>query len=173
MRRQALPHKCTGHVEVRVKRCGKSAPRRRQRRWQAKPRTEQDQIGWRSRTARPRPPGRSPEPVSNHWPRGMIVPPSRASRAMVGKLARACPPQPERAEVEQNSAYRLTATLCSRTLESPHEPQSTCRTVRLRCVSSDWHCTGATRATRPGPARQSWRPPGLGPRAGVPNPKHS
>src|SRR5216117_257145 len=33
---------------VRVKRCGKSAPRRWQHRWQAKPRTEQDQIGkWR------------------------------------------------------------------------------------------------------------------------------
>src|SRR5437773_5953324 len=30
---------------VRVKRCGKSAPRRPQGRWQAKPRTEQDQIG--------------------------------------------------------------------------------------------------------------------------------
>ena len=30
---------------VRVKRCGKSAPRRWQHRWQAKPRTEQDQIG--------------------------------------------------------------------------------------------------------------------------------
>src|SRR5215471_4678134 len=30
---------------VRVKRCGKSAPRAWQHAWQAKPRTEQDQIG--------------------------------------------------------------------------------------------------------------------------------
>src|SRR5262245_42676606 len=30
---------------VRVKRCGKSAPRRRQRRWQGKPHREQDRIG--------------------------------------------------------------------------------------------------------------------------------
>src|SRR5262245_34461304 len=32
---------------VRVKRCGKSAPRSWQHEWQAKPRTEQDQIGRR------------------------------------------------------------------------------------------------------------------------------
>src|SRR5207248_427722 len=35
----------TRRRRVRVKRCGKSAPRRWQHRWQAKPRTEQDQIG--------------------------------------------------------------------------------------------------------------------------------
>jgi len=64
-------------AEVRVKRCGKSAPRRRQRRWQAKPRTEQDQIGWRLRTARLKPPGRSLEPASDRGPRGMVVPPTR------------------------------------------------------------------------------------------------
>jgi hypothetical protein len=58
---------------VRVKRCGKSAPRGRQRTWQAKPRTEQDQIGRRSRTARPKPPGRLLEAVSNAGPRGMIA----------------------------------------------------------------------------------------------------
>src|SRR5262245_50902598 len=34
---------------ARVKRCGKSAPRRWQHRWQAKPRTEQGQIGERYR----------------------------------------------------------------------------------------------------------------------------
>jgi hypothetical protein len=34
-------------IGVRVKWCGKSAPRSRQREWQAKPRAEQDQIGWR------------------------------------------------------------------------------------------------------------------------------
>jgi hypothetical protein len=96
----AATPKCTGSTEVRVKRCGKSAPRRRQRRWQAKPRTEQDQIGWcaagshrsqgacnatkrcsrRKRAtcpkgARLKPPGRSLEPASNRRPRGMIVPP--------------------------------------------------------------------------------------------------
>ena len=59
--------------KVRVKRCGKSAPRRRQRRRQAKPRTEQGQIGWRQRTARPKPPGRSLEPASDRRPRGMVV----------------------------------------------------------------------------------------------------
>ncbi len=32
-------------AQVRVKRCGKSAPRRPQGRWQGKPHTEQDQIG--------------------------------------------------------------------------------------------------------------------------------
>src|SRR6185369_4996255 len=44
-------------VQAMVKRCGKSAPRRWQHRWQAKPRTEQDQIG---RLERPvlTPPGR-------------------------------------------------------------------------------------------------------------------
>jgi hypothetical protein len=34
-----------------VKRCGKSAPRLWQQRWQAKPRTEQDQIGERAASA--------------------------------------------------------------------------------------------------------------------------
>ena len=61
--------KSGGRRRVRVKRCGKSAPRSWQHEWQAKPRTEQDQIGWRSRTARPKPPGRSLEPASNRGPR--------------------------------------------------------------------------------------------------------
>ena len=47
----------SAQVGVRVKRCGKSAPRGWQQPWQAKPRTEQDQIGKRMapaiRTARP------------------------------------------------------------------------------------------------------------------------
>src|SRR5437773_9659926 len=50
---------------VRVKRCGKSAPRRWQHRWQAKPRTEQDQIGRRHQTARLKPPGRLLDPASD------------------------------------------------------------------------------------------------------------
>src|SRR5450759_1612604 len=39
---------------VRVKRCGKSAPRSWQHGWQAKPRTEQDQIGKRCTPTRRR-----------------------------------------------------------------------------------------------------------------------
>jgi len=58
---------------ARVKRCGKSAPRSWQHGWQAKPRTEQGQIGRRFRTARPKPPGRPLEPVSDDRARGMIV----------------------------------------------------------------------------------------------------
>ena len=84
---------------VRVKRCGKSAPRGRQRTWQAKPRTEQDQIGRRSRTARPKPPGRLLEAVSNAGPRGMI----------------ARPLSPQGIAGRQNSAYRTTAALPTRT----------------------------------------------------------
>src|SRR5215210_2394039 len=57
-----------------VKRCGKSAPRPWQHGWQAKPRTEQDQIGRRLRTARPKPPGRSLDPASDGGARGMVVP---------------------------------------------------------------------------------------------------
>ncbi len=60
---------------VRVKRCGKSAPRPWQHGWQAKPRTEQDQIGRRSRTARPKPPGRSLDFASDGEARGMVVKP--------------------------------------------------------------------------------------------------
>src|SRR5579863_4550837 len=75
---------------VRVKRCGKSAPPRQQCRGHGKPHTEQDQIGresglWFSRTrlrhvpARcVKPSGRSLEPRSNAWPRGMIVPPEQS-----------------------------------------------------------------------------------------------
>ena len=64
-----------------VKRCGKSAPRPWQHGWQAKPRTEQGQIGKRSRTARPKLPGRLLDPASNVGARGMIVAPERAARA--------------------------------------------------------------------------------------------
>ena len=75
-----------------MKRCGKSAPRRQQWRWQGKPHTEQDQIGeerlqiWfpprreleLGRTCRlgaSQLPGRSLEPLSNARPRGMTVVP--------------------------------------------------------------------------------------------------
>jgi hypothetical protein len=38
-------------ISVRVKRCGKSAPRREQSFWQGKPHAEQDQIGEEERPA--------------------------------------------------------------------------------------------------------------------------
>src|SRR4029077_268074 len=63
---------------VRVKRCGKSAPRSWQHGWQAKPRTEQDQIrGPAAQAAADGPsvesPGGSLDPVSDGRARGMIV----------------------------------------------------------------------------------------------------
>jgi hypothetical protein len=65
---------------VRVKRCGKSAPPRRQRRGHGKPHAEQGQIGrWRA----PVPPascgtspGRLLEPEGDLGPRGMIATPA-------------------------------------------------------------------------------------------------
>ena len=63
--------------EVRVKRCGKSAPRPWQHGWQAKPRTEQDQIGRRPAKAGPdgpsESPGRSLDLASNGRARGMVI----------------------------------------------------------------------------------------------------
>ncbi len=81
---------------VRVKRCGKSAPRPPQGGWQAKPRTEQDRIGRRSRAARPKPPGRLLDPASDGGARGMVV----ARRRPVRGRRRV-----------QNSAYRPSAAL--------------------------------------------------------------
>ena len=90
---------------VRVKRCGKSAPRRWQHGWQAKPRTEQDQIGrhpaFAGRTARPKLPGRSLDAASDGGARGMVV-------------ARRRPRKGRRRE--QNSAYRLAANAMKRLL---------------------------------------------------------
>ena len=43
-REQTAAVRCVS-AAVRVKRCGKSAPRRRQRRWHGKPHREQDRIG--------------------------------------------------------------------------------------------------------------------------------
>src|SRR6185369_16297786 len=75
--------------QAMVKRCGKSAPRLWQQRWQAKPRTEQDQIGRRSRTARPKPPGRLLDPGSDARARGMIVSPDSAvARSLLRAVAR-------------------------------------------------------------------------------------
>ncbi len=58
---------------VRVKWCGKSAPRREQSRWQGKPHAKQDQIGEEERPAPLPLPGRSLELVSNGEPRGMVA----------------------------------------------------------------------------------------------------
>src|SRR4051812_34518738 len=69
---------------VRVKRCGKSAPRLRQRRRQGKPHREQDRIGTATRAVRrktktpqghvrPDRPGRLLEAMCKHCPRGMAV----------------------------------------------------------------------------------------------------
>ena len=69
--------------EARVKRCGKSAPRFRQRRRQGKPHREQNRIGTASRAVRAsenaaglcqaRRPGRLLEAMCEHGPRGMAV----------------------------------------------------------------------------------------------------
>ncbi len=71
--------------QAMVKRCGKSAPRSWQHGWQAKPRTEQGQIGKRYRTARPKLPGRLLDPASNGGARGMIVTPKPDGRKAGGR----------------------------------------------------------------------------------------
>ena len=58
---------------VRVKRCGKSAPRLEQSGWQGKPHVEQDQIGEEEWPAPLLLPGRSLDPVSNGRARGMVA----------------------------------------------------------------------------------------------------
>ncbi len=62
---------------VRVKGCGKSAPRFRQRRRHCKPHREQDRIGVARRLVRQavssRHPGRSREAFGNECPRGMVI----------------------------------------------------------------------------------------------------
>jgi len=64
--------------QVRVKRCGKSAPRGRQRSRQGKPHREQDRIGMTrgrkpSGPLQPRRPGWLLETAGNSRPRGMVV----------------------------------------------------------------------------------------------------
>ena len=77
------PAAAFGLRRVRVKRCGKSAPRCRQRRRQGKPHREQNRIGTATRrvrasdnTAGPcraRRPGRLLEAMRKHGPRGMAA----------------------------------------------------------------------------------------------------
>ena len=72
-----------GFGAVRVKRCGKSAPRVRQRKRHGKPHREQNRIGTATRTVRAsdntagrcqaRCPGRLLEAMCKHGPRGMAV----------------------------------------------------------------------------------------------------
>ncbi len=76
-----------GSPEVRVKGCGKSAPRGRRRSWQGKPHREQDQIGvagrtetWRQVRLQTRHPGWLLEAPSNGCPRRMAVAEAQASR---------------------------------------------------------------------------------------------
>ena len=80
---ESTPPAClrfTGRV-ARVKRCGKSAPRRRQRWRQGKPHREQDQVGVAGaaeRSATPGGPprrrsGRSQEALGDERPRGMAI----------------------------------------------------------------------------------------------------
>ena len=82
------PRRAGASRRVRVKRCGKSAPRPWQHGWQAKPRTEQDQIGRRRRrqarqAGRPvrESPGRSLDLASNGEARGMVVIRASAAKA--------------------------------------------------------------------------------------------
>jgi hypothetical protein len=95
------PPRSVAFAAARVKRCGKSAPRRRQRRRQGKPHREQDRIGtargFGAQAQRPqadvwsRRPGRLLEAPGNRRPRGMAV-------AHVNLSSHAI----------QNPAYRLT-----------------------------------------------------------------
>ena len=62
-----------GNCQVRVKRCGKSAPRPQQCGWQGKPHVEQDQIGEQERPAPLGLPGRSLEPGRDPRPRRMAA----------------------------------------------------------------------------------------------------
>ena len=78
----------TRFKRVRVKRCGKSAPRSRQRERHGKPRQEQDQIGMAYGLFPARHPGRSREASGDGRPRGMVIQPARVDRTrLIGPLA--------------------------------------------------------------------------------------
>jgi hypothetical protein len=71
-----------------VKRCGKSAPRSRQRERHGKPRQEQDQIGMAHELFPARHPGRSREASGDGRPRGMVIQSARMDRTrLIGPLA--------------------------------------------------------------------------------------
>ena len=71
-----------------MKRCGKSAPRFRQRERHGKPHQEQDQIGMANELFPARHPGRSREASGDGRPRGMVIQPVRVDRTrLIGPLA--------------------------------------------------------------------------------------
>src|SRR5690348_16949698 len=77
-----------GLCQARLKWCGKSAPRPRQRRRHGKPHREQDQIGT-AMGVFGRCPGRSREAFGNECPRGMAISRFRENRTrLTGHLTR-------------------------------------------------------------------------------------
>ena len=85
--------------QARVKGCGKSAPRCRQRRRHGKPHREQDQVGTAGLSgpgALPRRrPGRSREAPGDGRPRGMVIPRASGDRTrLTGRLAFSAVPSP-------------------------------------------------------------------------------
>src|SRR4051794_41798331 len=70
---EKIPLRSVLRAGVRVKRCGKSAPRSEQSDWQGKPHAKQDQIGEEEWPAPFKLPGRVLEPFSNGRPRGMVA----------------------------------------------------------------------------------------------------
>ncbi len=85
-----------GSPQVRVKGCGKSAPRGRRRSWQGKPHREQDQIGVAGRARK-------------RGARSVIRPATRVG--CLRRLAMGAPDEwPSRKELGQHSASRCWAT---------------------------------------------------------------
>jgi hypothetical protein len=127
-RESATESKPPGLARVRVKGCGKSAPRRRQRRRQGKPHREQDQIGAAGRARQRAAPGPFPDPPSGLVARGVQQwasqtngrrggkPPDRTR--LTGRLVISClcsaasPPQLSRFRAPRKHA--LTIKMCCR-----------------------------------------------------------
>ncbi len=75
---------------VRMKGCGKSAPRLWQQSWQGKPHPEQDQIGIAYGAPLHRRPGRSRELAGNSPPRVMIVTEFQYRTRLIDPLTFSC-----------------------------------------------------------------------------------
>ena len=123
----------TPWATARVKRCGKSAPRRWQQRWQGKPHREQDRVGAAGRARKRRGQGHS------------------RPAARVGRARRAVTRVPEEwlplaARPGQNPAYR---------------PSGFFRSNQQKCVSSTAPSTAlcTTRTARPRRSRIDPEPP--------------
>ena len=144
---------------ARVKRCGKSAPRPRQRGRQGKPHREQDRIGAAGGAARgqqvrvrrdagafpPRRPGWSREARREARPRGMAVPAARLDRTrLTGRLAPfdmslECHTVAQAADGTKHE-HRLSTTLAhawSHCVE-PHA-ENPCRGVQVEANPFDAH----------------------------------